>query len=358
MSPPAKVGGLKSLSTKEDHPLVSKSKPGEVFTADLYGQTHFEKNTKDWHWRNDEEPHAIRRKMILKDHPEIRQLFGHEPLTAVLVFALCAVQWFVMLKVKDASSLVYWLATWLISGTITHTLQLCNHDISHNLAFGPQNIPANMILGIIANLPTGVPSSVMFRYYHYDHHLKQGVDGEDTDIPSKYEILLFRNTFTKFIWMLLMPAFYALRPIIVKPRPVTSWAIVNTVVILCFDAWMLATHGRWGLGYFVFGSLLGMAFHPCAGHFIAEHFEFMQDWETYSYYGSCNFFNLMVGYHNEHHDFPKVPWTRLHRVHAIAKEYYQHLPCHESYLKMYWHFLTDPTIGPWSRVKRTMKKRS
>lgn len=331
-------------------PLVSQG--GEKWKGDVFEGSGFDKTKDQFHFVASDEPHRTRRKMILKDHPEIRALFGYEPLTAVVVLAITALQIWICTWITETTWPCFLGIMYCVGATVNHTLQLCNHEISHNMCFGHEHIEANMVIGIIANFVTGVPSSVPFRYYHYEHHLYQGIDGVDTDIPSIWELKIFNGTVLKILWCIMMPFFYAIRPLIVNPKPPTKWQIANTVVQFAFNAWIAKTFGWVALGYLIGGSLLGTGLHPCAGHFIAEHYEFMKGYETYSYYGSCNYFNLFVGYHNEHHDFPKVPWSRLHRIKEIAPEYYDHLPHHTSYIRVFWNFIMDPEIGAWSRVKR------
>lgn len=100
-------------------------------------------------------------------------------------------------------------------------------------------------------------------------------------------------------------------------------------------------------------SFFAGSLHPCAGHFIAEHYLFDQwDQETWSYYGILNYVTYNVGYHNEHHDFPSIPWTRLPKLHALANEYYKDLPRHNSWCKVTFDFIFRTDVGLFSRVKR------
>lgn len=154
----------------------------------------------------------------------------------------------------------------------------------------------------------------MFKRYHMEHHQYQGDTEKDMDLPTPWEGRFFTNTPLKALWLLLQPAFYALRPTIVRPKKPMKLDILNTVTIIITDSLIAYFISPWAVFYLVISTLLGMGFHPVAGHFIAEHYVFVEGAETYSYYGALNYLCWNVGYHNEHHDFPKVAGWRLPQV--------------------------------------------
>ena len=67
------------------------------------------------------------------------------------------------------------------------------------------------------------------------------------------------------------------------------WHLVNLVVQVIFDVIIVKFMGVRALGYFIMSSFLAGSLHPCAAHFIAEHYLWDGlDQETYSYYGPLN----------------------------------------------------------------------
>jgi len=308
--------------------------------------------SKNFTWIESDEPHATRRKEMLQKYPKMRELFGKEPLTCPLVVLLFSIQMATLYFVHTQQ--LSWPVTiaiaYLIGGVCSHSLQLAVHELSHNLCF--ENVWENRVLSIFANLVTGLPSAITFTRYHMEHHQYQGVDGIDVDIPTQLEVRIFDNSVKKVLWLFLQPVFYAFRPLIVKPKQPIAWEGVNWVAQVSFDLLILYVFGLKGLLYLIFSTLLGMGLHPVAGHFIAEHYQFVKGQETYSYYGPCNWVNFNVGYHYEHHDFPRIPWSRLPKVREIAPEYYSHLPFYTSYTSVMYQYIVDPNIGPFSRIKR------
>lgn len=306
----------------------------------------------DFEWSYTEEPHASRRKEILEKYPEIKQLFGYDPNFKWIVTGMVLVQIFMMYVMIGQSWPMIFLVAYCFGGIINHSLMLAIHEISHNLAFGCARPMANKMLGIFVNLPIGLPFSISFKKYHLEHHRYQGDEKMDTDIPTYLEAKLFCNTFGKFCWVILQPFFYALRPVITYPKSPTRLEIVNVIIQLAFDALVCYLCGGKVLAYMIIGSLLAMGLHPVAGHFISEHYMFRKGYETYSYYGCLNWITFNVGYHNEHHDFPAVPGSKLPEVKRIAAEYYDTLPQHNSWVTVLYDFVMDPDIGPYARIKR------
>lgn len=310
---------------------------------------------EDYEWVYTEEPHATRRKEIMAKYPQVKKLMGPDPNLKYKVLFLVTLQILAMTVISTQSWLIVFLMAYIFGGTINHSLNLAIHEIAHNLAFGHGRPLANRALGMIANLPIGVPISVSFKKYHLEHHRYQGDVKKDVDIPSEFEGKIFNRTLLKLIWVILQPYFYAFRPLFIRPMPVTVLEVINFIVQVLFDVMVYKYFGVKAIFYFIQGTFLGTGLHPLSGHFISEHYMFIKGQETYSYYGPLNLLTFNVGYHNEHHDFPSIPGCRLPELKKIAPEYYDNLPHYTSWVKVIYDFIMDPEIGPYSRVRRHIK---
>ena len=252
--------------------------------------------------------------------------------------------------VRDAPWWKVALAAYAIGGTASQNLFCAQHELSHFLAF--KTPLYNRILSFASNCPLAIPMATAFRKYHQEHHSHLGVDGWDVDLPTALESGFASSLPFKLVWCFAYLAIYGLRPLIVRPKKPDAADVVCLSLVLGFDAAVLYFWGVKSLVYLVAGALLGGGLHPLAGHLIAEHYTFLKGQETYSYYGPLNALTYNVGYHNEHHDFPQIPHTRLWRLKEIAPEYYAPLAHHTSWVWVLWTFLTDSSVGPWTRIKR------
>ncbi|THH18648.1 hypothetical protein EW146_g2364 [Bondarzewia mesenterica] len=308
----------------------------------------------DFLWIMTEEPHRSRRKAIMKAHPEVTKLMGYEPRTKYVVAFVVLLQFTTafLLRHKSPLSIPFILTAYIIGGTANHNLFLAIHEITHNLAF--KGIKPNKAFAIFANLPIGIPYAVTFKGYHLEHHKYLGEDGVDTDLPTRLELYCLNNVLGKVFFCTFQILFYALRPGFVRSQRFSHWHFINIVSQLVFNyALITQAGGNRMLIYFIMSSFWAGSLHPLAGHFIAEHYVWDGlEQETYSYYGWLNIFAYNVGYHNEHHDFPSIPWTRLPTLRALAPEVYDTIPSHPSWPMITVNFIRDKNVGIFARVKR------
>ncbi len=287
---------------------------------------------------------------MLQKYPRIKQLYGPCWRTKYVCTGLVVGQLLLAFLLRDAPWWLVVLVAYAVGGVINQALLLAIHELSHNLAF--RKPWANRVFGMFVNLPIGVPVAETFRYYHLLHHTHQGDEQLDTDLPTALEGRLLRGRFSKLLWLSLQGVAYALRPMFVHPKRPSAAEVVNLLIQIGFNVTIFHLWGVKALAYLPISALIVMGLHPIAGHYIAEHYVFRAGQETYSYYGPLNALAFNVGYHNEHHDFPYVAGSRLPELRRTAPEFYEQLLSHSSWTNALWRFVTEPSIGAYSRIKR------
>jgi sphingolipid 4-desaturase/C4-monooxygenase len=294
--------------------------------------------------------HRDRTKAILQDHPQIRDLIGRNPWTFLIIVGLVAMQLSIATLMNDQPC---WLiAPIAILFGVFPSLQLyfLMHESGHNLIFRSRSL--NILSGIIANTINGFPYSVTYQFYHSRHHSYLGDRATDPDMAQEWESrIVGTSPFRKLAWLVLNPFFLAIRSLRVSSTTVPlGWVFVNAAVVVGFDAAVIIEIGWRAFFYLGLSSYFAMGL-PLGAFWIPEHFSVDCSQETYGYYGVLNLIFINRGYHNEHHDFPSVPWSRLPRVRAIAPEWYDSLEANHSYRAALSRFVFDRRLTLLSHVK-------
>ncbi len=299
------------------------------------------------------EPHRIRTKAILKQVPDMRKLIGKNPNTFFALLGLVIFQVVLCWLVKDQSWWIVLGAAYIIGAFADHALFVAIHECAHRLIFKSQS--ANRLAGILANIPLIFPSSVSFERYHIKHHSFQGVHELDGDLPNYWEAKLIDNFFIgKVIWLLLYPFFQLFRISRLKEiKPFDKWIALNWIVQIAAITAIALLLGTKSVVFLTASFFFSVGLHPLGARWIQEHYLTHGEQETYSYYGVLNKVAFNVGYHNEHHDFPSVPWNKLPQIRKDAPDFYNSLSYHTSWTKLFFRFLFDKEISLYSRIVRS-----
>jgi len=275
--------------------------------------------TASFHHSASPEPHRIRTLQILKQYPEVKKLMGKNPLTLFAIVGLVGGMIALSYFVKDSPWWVILLVAYGVGAFFNHALFVMIHECSHHLLFKSKAM--NYLASILANLPHTVPTAISFARYHIKHHSFQGVHELDADLPDYWEARLINNSAVgKAFWLLLFPFFQIARTFRLKEiRPVDGWIITNWVIQLAFNAALWIFFGPKAFFFMLISFFFSVGLHPLGARWVQEHYLTLdENQETYSYYGPLNTIAFNVGYHNEHHDFPSVPWNKLPQLKTEA----------------------------------------
>lgn len=302
------------------------------------------------------DPHVLRRREILQKHPEVKALFGREPRTLIYILLIVVAQIAIAFLVKDMDWWWILLIAYCVGAFFNHALFTLKHECAHNLVL--KNKKGNFFLGVIANLPTCIPGYATFTAFHLKHHAHQGEYEMDADLPHKWEAKLIENTpFGKILWLALHPLVISFRPLRFNNiKYIDGWMYLNALIGFSFDIAIIFLFGPYAFLYLFMSTVFGLGLHPLGARWIQEHYVVNPPQETYSYYGFLNNVTFNIGYHNEHHDFPGIPWSRLPKLRKMASEYYDTLYYHKSWVRLLGTFFTDPTLNLFSRVEREPKR--
>lgn len=317
--------------------------------------------------------HRDRARAMLKDHPEIKDLAGNTPSTAIwcLFFAGLQVALAAFLSTQPIWLLI--LVAYVVGSWININLFMLGHECNHSLVF--KNATLNRWLYSLTTLPMFLPGHHTWWLEHPVHH---------SDLGAKKDFIKRRRTaflITKYWPPLLVPfvplmlifqvlrtvlglTTYLLGLLVGKVRPgqltltilgdehlvsgyrkgqIAAWAVVYATLSIALGVTLGYFFGWKALLYlFASQAFLGGFLHPLMLGMILSnsHFHGHDEYQpSSSYYGWLNKLTFNFGLHTEHHDLQSIPWSRLPAIRKAAPEQYDNLLQTKSYIALALQFV-------------------
>ena len=337
---------------------------------------------------DEEQPDAVwhrqRAKDILRDHPEVKQLFGRSPSTAIWCLACAGLHLGLAIALAYQPWWIMILAAYLVGSMMNVALFNLAHECNHSLIFRSKR--ANRWLFTFTSMPMMLPLHDAWWIEHHVHHNHLGSKKDFIKRRRSVLLILKDRIFgympgprvrrlttwitTPLFWPIsafmlatqllraiaglvvyfmtalltrrLAPSDFALSVLTdqhlvsgYRRYKIESWAVtyplfcltVMTILFLCFG-WIPLAYLYLSVLFFS-GFLQPVSFGLILSN---SHFHGHRCYQpSSSYYGWLNWITFNFGLHTEHHDFANIPYHRLPQLARLAPEYYDTLKTTRSF---------------------------
>ena len=335
--------------------------------------------------------HRDRARAMLRDHPEIRDLFTHSPMTAFWCLLFAGAHLLVGLLTSYGPWWSVYAAAYVLGAYFNICLFNLAHDCNHGLVF--DNKRWDRWLFTVTSLPMFMPGHHTWWIEHHVHHNDLGAKKDF--IKRRRSILLaFKDNvlghtvpkrWRPYISWITTPLFWPIAIFMLVTQVLRAgvgllfylfgdlcrgrltpsdrslsvladahlvsgyekygirlWGVTYPLIHLTTFAAIGWLFGWKPLVYYLFSALFMTGFlHPMMFGLILSnsHFHGHRVYQpTSSYYGWLNWITFNFGLHTEHHDLAAVPWFKLTKLRQIAPEFYDDLVQTSSYARLALQF--------------------
>lgn len=328
---------------------------------------------------DDEKPDAVwhreRAREILAAHPEVRDLFGHYPLTAFWCLLAAGLQ----VALAAASAFAPWwgviLMAWCLGALINITLFQLAHECDHLLVFKSRFW--NRYLFTLTSLPMFLSAHHTWWIEHIVHHNDMSATKDFITRRRSFFLATRRQSPLFFPYSLAMAVMQAARSAVglvlyictsllrgrlepnrltltvlsdehlvsgYEKEKITRWAVVYPLMSFAMYGALIAFGGWKPILYLLLSQVFFTGFlHPyCLGWVLGiSHFHGRRNYQpTASNYGwLANLTTFNAGLHVEHHDIAGIPWFRLPTMRRMAPEFFDDLEPIKSYTLLGLNFV-------------------